>query len=260
MSKTTATPPPLITTLALSASDRGGDGKTTALVLTADKLARDRRTFAPIDCDMGNCNTEGGFSHWFREPIARLDLRCRDDCDELLRRASNSGLEFVLADLPANSSMDVAEWLQESVSAEMLRELKVRLLAICPVDQSSGAPESTSAWMAALGPLADYLIVLNRRSPVVRSRARPEIDTAFDGWRQWVAQGGVTQPYKTIEVPHLREAAMRALIALRELPHTAVERPTFPLFYRQQVQSWTRQVHQQLEASGLFAKAQEVAA
>jgi hypothetical protein len=248
------TPKPMTTTLILSASDRGGDGKTTSLVLIADYLASSGRTFAPVDCDTGNCGTAAGFSHWFNGPVDRLDLRSRDDCDALLQQSAQSGVEFILADLPANSSMDVAEWLQESATPEILQELGVRLLAICPVDQSSGAPESASAWMAALGSQADYLVMLNRKALVLRSRARPDVDTAFDGWHQWVKRGEVTQPYKTVEIGHLRDKAMQALSDLRELPHKAIRKPTFPILYRAQVQNWARNVHQQLEATGLFAK------
>src|SRR5690242_17678948 len=173
------TPKPTSTTLILSVSDRGGPGKTTSLVLIADYLASRGRTFSPVECDLGNCASPAGFSHWFTQPVNRLDLRSIDDCDALLEQAAQSGLEFVLADLPANSSTDLLDWIEQSTSPAILKKMGLRLMAVCPVDESSGAPEGVTVWMAALAERAEYLIMLNRRSYDRKSKARPTVAAQF---------------------------------------------------------------------------------
>ena len=239
------------TTLVVSASDRGGDGKTTGLVLVADYLATAGHTFSPVDCDMGNCDTPAGFSHWFNSPVTRYDLRSIDDCDMLLTQAAQSGLGFVLADFPANSSTDLVEWLEQSASPGVLTELGLRLIAACPVDQSSGAPESAAAWMAAFGERAEYLIMLNRKGYERKSKANPT-DTAFSAWKKCVERGVITRPFKTVEIGSLHAASMEALIGLRELPHKAIRNPKMPILYRDRIQRWSRDVHNQLAKTGLF--------
>src|SRR5689334_2334210 len=139
MSKNTSNP--IKTNLVLAAADRGGPGKTTSVVLASDYLAANKRSWGPIECDLANCTTPAGFSHWFSEPINRLDLSCVDDCDTLLRQSSQSGLEYVVVDLPANSSADLVDWLDETATPSILKALGLRIIALCPVDQSSGAPE-----------------------------------------------------------------------------------------------------------------------
>jgi hypothetical protein len=244
-------PNPIKTTLVVSASDRGGDGKTTGMVLIANYLAETGRQFVPIDCDMGNCDTPAGFSNWFPKPVTRLDLRSVDDCDTLLQHSSESGLEFVLADLPANSSTDLVDWIEETASAHTLKRLGLRILAVCPVDQSSGAPESAAAWMTAFGERAEYLVMLNRKTFSRKSKARPG-DDEFRAWNQWLERGGITAPFKTVKIGHLHEATMSALIDLHELPHKAVHNPEFDIVYSGRVQDWYKNVHDQLAETGLF--------
>jgi hypothetical protein len=256
MSKTKLTP---TTTLVLSASDRGGDGKTTSLVLVADKLASAGRTFSVIDCDMGNCDTPAGFSHWFSKPVDRLDLKSVDDCDALLEQASGSGLEYILADLPANSSAGLIDWLEQSTDPETLREMGLRLIAVCPVDQSSGAPESAAVWMSALGDRADYIVMLNRKTYSPKSKAHPT-DKAFDAWRACVERGAITQPFKAVEIGHLHEGTMATLVRLRELPSKAVKNPAMPILCRKRVFDWAKAVHEQLDATGLLVPAAEAQA
>src|SRR5258707_1656386 len=104
------------TQLILTMGGRGGVGKTVALVAIADYLQAKGQKFFCTDCDTENGGKLTSFGHWFHGKAETLNLRNTSDCDKLLEGSGNSGVPFVLADLPANSSGDVARWWKEVVT------------------------------------------------------------------------------------------------------------------------------------------------
>jgi CobQ/CobB/MinD/ParA family nucleotide binding protein len=236
-------------TLILTCGGRGGTGKTTSMVAFADMLQAKGQKFAVIDCDTENANKISSFSHWFGGKANALDLRDVADCDRLLQQTSTAGVPFVLADLPANSSADLSDWLVEVATPKTLRALNINMIAIGAVSASPGSPASIAHWMSVLGDRASYVITLNRTQ--FERRVRPR-ETTFAEWFSWLQQNGDKVPLATIEIPHLHEHTKLALLSLGKLPSRAVKDPQLDVLARFRIETWIERVHAQLEATGLF--------
>jgi hypothetical protein len=137
--------------LVIAEGGRGGVGKTCALMATADHLQSKGIKFSTIDCDQENAGKLSSFAHWFDGRTVRLDLRNPDDCDRLLEGAATATVPYVLADLPANSSGDLAAWWKVVATRETLAELKLSVTAIGVVTTQHGSAESVWEWISTLG-------------------------------------------------------------------------------------------------------------
>ena len=75
-----------------------------------------------------------------------------------------------LVDLPANATGDIATWLQDVATADLIEEMGLDILAIGVVTPQAGSARSVVQWITTLGDRASYLIALNRDEyePVVR--------------------------------------------------------------------------------------------
>lgn len=240
------------TTLILTAGGRGGSAKTTNLALIADRLSETGRRYGIIDCDLENAGTPSAFAHWFGGHAAQLDLRDVEACDALLRQACQSGAEFVLCDLPANSSGDLADWLENVATPDLIRALGLRLITLCSVNPTAGAAESAAHWMETLGERSSYLVALSRTGFERRPKAR---EVTFEAWFAWVADNPPQTPFHLIEVPHLHLPTMTTLLSMQMLPSNAIRDPQLDPITASRIQGWVKTVHAQLEQTGLFGSA-----
>jgi hypothetical protein len=245
------------TTLILTAGGRGGSGKTTTLALIADHLEAQGRGCGIIDCDLENAGTPSAFGNWFGGKASQLDLRDVEACDTLLRQASQSGAEFCLADLPANSSGDLADWLENVATPDLIRSLGLRIVTVCAVNPTAGAAESASHWMSTLGERSRYLVALNRTQ--FERRPKPQ-ESTFDAWFQWVVDNPPETAFETIDIPHLHAQTMTALISLQKLPGKAIKDPHLDIILRSRIEAWVKKVRAQLDSSGLFSVGNPVVA
>lgn len=241
----------------MTAGGRGGSAKTTDLALVADHLFATGRTCSIIDCDLENTGTPSSFANWFGSKANQLDLRDPEACDMLLRKTAQSGAEFCLCDLPANSSGDLVDWLETVATPELIESLGLRMVTICAINPTAGAAESAVHWMDALGERSAYLVMLSRTGFERRPKPR---EIAFESWFEWLKQSPQTLPFHTVEVPHLHLPTMTALLGMQKLPSKVIKDPSIDPIVRARIQSWVKPVHAQLEATGLFSPSQQPAA
>ena len=130
------------TNLIITCGGRGGVGKTLALLAIADYLHAKGHAFVPADCDTENRGKVSSFAYWFSGKALLFNLRNTEDCDRLLTGSADSGAPFVLADLPANASGDIAGWWKEVVTPDNLQELNLEISAIGVVTPQVGSTES----------------------------------------------------------------------------------------------------------------------
>ena len=115
---------PTQTTLIIPCTDDGGVGKTTNLVLISDYLKSKDQKLALFDCDTSNFGKPSCFSHWFGGKTNKLDLRDEGDLDSLLSQSAGSGAAWAIADLPANSSGDIVNWLKTVATPKAIERSK----------------------------------------------------------------------------------------------------------------------------------------
>lgn len=243
------------TTLVLVCGGRGGVGKTTSLMLIADYLSVKGQKFALIDCDTENAGTPASFSHWFNGKTNKLDLREVADLDTLLRQSAGAGVPYVLADLPANATGDIADWLENVATPKAIESLGLRIIAVGAVNPSVGSGDSVLQWMDTLGSRATYLVTLNRTQ--YERKVKP-LENTFASW--FSSSKKAKSAYQTVEIPHLHEHTMLALTALAKLPSKAIKDRALDPILGFRIQGWIDRVHSQLDASGLFAESVVAAA
>jgi len=234
------------TTICLSLGGRGGVGKTLSLVAIADYLRTNNYKIAAVDCDTENAGKSSCFAHWFGGKAACLNLRNPFDCDKLLESSASSDSPYVLADLPANSSGDVAAWFQDVATPETIHAMGLNIIAVGAVAPHPGAAESVVDWMSALGNRATYLVVLNRIAFEAAPRPRE------DAFHDWFLVRETGMPVQTIEMPYLQSHAMEALVKLGKLPSTSIKAADLPILVRQRVKTWRDKIHSQLDSTALF--------
>jgi hypothetical protein len=226
---------------------RGNNGKTTALTLIADYLTEKSERFFVTDCDTENGGKLSSFAHWFGDKTIRLNLKNRDDCDRLLEGAASSGAPYVLADLPANVSGDVAPWWQSAVTPQALQELGVNVTAVGVVTKYQGSAEIIWDWVDTLGSAVSYLVALNRLVP---EWEKGELTQTFSDWFRVKAPEGIAM--KTFEIPNLYGSSMEALVRSGKLPSQVLREGKLPVLTRSRIFRWRNEVHANLEATGLF--------
>jgi hypothetical protein len=249
--------PSFSATLALTAGGAGGNGKTTMSVLFADYLVSRHFKATFIDCDTENAGDAKAFSHWLQGKGNTLDLRDPDDRDKLITGSANTGVQIVLADLPANSTGDLSRWLTEVATVELLREAGLNVVAICMVVPGYGGAQSAVKWIRTLGKRASYLVCLNRIHHEMKPRPTKMV---FNDWFTGALPElvpGVVSPERihVIEIPNMERHGMDALIEQGTLPSKAVEKGAagLHLLHKQRVKTWRDAVHAQLDDTGLFA-------
>lgn len=234
------------TQLVISMGGRGGVGKTVTLVAIADYLQSKGHRFICTDCDTENSGKVTSFAHWFKETVVCLNLRDISDCDKLLEGAANSGIPYVLADLPANASGDVAAWWKSTAGPETLSELGIGVIAVGVVTPARGSAESVCEWIDTLGPHVRYLVALNRLG---FERVPSPREVAF---HHWFSLDTSHLPVQTFEIPHLHDPAMQEMTMVGKLPSKVTKGTEMFVLPRQRIKQWRDQVHSQLDAIGFF--------
>jgi MinD-like ATPase involved in chromosome partitioning or flagellar assembly len=237
--------------LAITAGGAGGNGKSTLAALFADYLETKKIKRAYIDCDNENSGTAKSFSHWLEGEVDSIDLRIPEDRDRLLISSAESGADVVLADLPANSTGDLSQFL-EIATADTIRELKLKIVAICLVVPGYGGAESAVNWIKTLGDRADYLIVLNRigYEPSPRSSAELFSNWFEDALPRLVPNLVPESSIHVIEMRHLERLAMQPMMEMKMLPSKAMA--GLNALNRTRLARWRDHLHGQLAATGLF--------
>lgn len=255
------TPQPV---LALTAGGAGGNGKTTMSALLADYLVSRKLKSTFIDCDTENSGSAKAFSHWLQGKGNMLDLREPADRDRLITNSVDSGAQFIVADLPANSTGDLSRWLTEIATVELLREADLGVIAICMVVPGYGGAQSAVKWIRTLGERANYLVCLNRINYEVNPRPTKEV---FANWftgavPELVPSVVSADRLHVIEIPNLEKHRMDALIEQATLPSRTIEKGKvgLNLMDKQGVKNWRDPVYAQLDASGLFSVKEAVPA
>lgn len=240
---------PTQTTLIIPCTDDGGVGKTTNLVLISDYLKSKDQKLALFDCDTSNFGKPSCFSHWFGGKTNKLDLRDEGDLDSLLSQSAGSGAAWAIADLPANSSGDIVNWLKTVATPKAIERLGLRIIAVGAINPTLGSCESVVQSMQMLGSRASYLITLNR-TQYDRKIKTPEI--VFPVWFRWLETLGNKAAFHTIDVPHLHVRTMETLIEAAQLPSKTAKEPSLDPVMQIRIENWLEEVHSQLDATGLF--------
>ena len=127
-------------TLIIPSSEKGGIGKTLTCVALANYLRDQGQKVACFDFDTGNQGDTGCLAHWFGGNVNLLSLRVWEHRDRLLIDAVDSGADYIVADLPANSIADLETWLESVATAELINDMGLRLIAVPVI-----TPESSTA-------------------------------------------------------------------------------------------------------------------
>ena len=136
---------------------KGGIGKTFAMVLVAEYLVHHKVPHVILDCDIEN-KIKGSISSFF--PDARkIDPRKADGLDAFIDAALDEASPIVLADLAANTGVDVKRWFSEMYAASNRRGIS--FLALASVTANPGSLETLFSWTSFLGDKVDYLICRN---------------------------------------------------------------------------------------------------
>jgi hypothetical protein len=240
---------PIQTTLVIPCTDDGGVGKTTDLVLIADYLKAKDQKLALFDCDISSAGKASSFAHWFGGQANHLDLRDEADLDSLLSRSAGCGVGWAIADLPANSSGDIADWLKTVATPKAIERLCLRIIAVGALNPTLGSCESVVQSMEMLGSRATYLIALNRTQ---YDRKIKSAETVFPLWFQWLKSYENKSVLHTIDVPHLQVRTIETLQAAGQLPSKTAKDPALDPVMRIRIENWLEEVHSQLDATGLF--------
>jgi hypothetical protein len=232
--------------LVITACGRGGVGKTTAGVALADYLSEKGYDITPFDCDTENAGKLSSFSQWFGGSAETFNLRNPDDCDRLLEAAANSEADYILCDLPANASGDIAEWWNQVVTPETLKELGLHIIGLGVVSPHPGSAESVHEWIDVLGSRVRYLVALNR---LLFERVPGPANQVFSVWNALPVSGVALSSF---EIPHLHGPAMEAMIRSGKLPSDVIRDKGLHVMPRARVKQWRDTVHRNLDATGLF--------
>jgi len=233
---------------------KGGLGKTLVAMLIADLLQSKGHKVVCVDCDAENANEGGSFNDWLGGKAMTLNLRDGADRDRLLEDSAASGAEFVVADLPGNSSGDLSGWLQNVATVQAIQMLGLDVVAVGCVTHEQESAASVVKWVRALGERARYLIVLNRKALEI-APGKPEKTFAewFTTALPLLVPAVVPEDrLKTVELTHVESHAMEALKRLGKLPSKAIKDPKVPVLIKIRAQSWRDKFHAQLEDTGLF--------
>ena len=136
---------------------KGGIGKTFAMVLLAEYLANHDIPLIICDCDIEN-KLKGSISSFFPDS-KKIDPRKPDGLDVFIDAALDGTSPIVLADLAANTGVDVKRWFAEMYSASNRKGIS--FLAVASVTANPGSLETLFSWANFLGKNVDYLICRN---------------------------------------------------------------------------------------------------
>lgn len=243
------------TVVTITCGGRGGTGKTSVLVAIADYLESRGTKRALIDCDTENAGQPTCFSHWLDGKGNVLNLRNPDDRDRLLTDSAESGVPFVLVDLPANATGDISIWLQDVATAALIRDMGLTVIALGVVTPSPGSARSVVKWVENLGDRARYLVALNR---IDYEMVPGPTEKVFAEWFEVAVPALVpaivsADRIQTIEIPNMEAHGMAAMVNLGKLPSKALQTPTLHLLHKQRIKTWRDRIYAQLDATGLFS-------
>lgn len=244
---------PTATKIILTCGGKGGVGKTTILVAITDYLRSTGADLTTMDCDTENAQQVSCFSHWLSGKGNILNLRDATDRDRLLTDSAAAGVPYVLVDLPANATGDIATWLQDVATAELIAEMGLEILAVGVVTPHAGSARSVVQWISTLGDRASYLVALNRieYEPVPRP-ARQAFAEWFDAALPLLEGKVSPDRIRTIEIPNMEAHGMLAMVTLGKLPSKAMEDPALQILHKSRVRTWRNQIYAELDRSGVF--------
>jgi hypothetical protein len=241
------------TKIILTCGGKGGTGKTTVLVAITDYLRSRGAEAALMDCDTENAQQVTCFAHWLGGKENLLNLRDATDRDRLLTDSAAAGVPYVLVDLPANATGDIATWLQDVATADLIAEMGLEVLAVGVVTPQAGSARSVVQWVNTLGDRASYLVALNRLEyePVPRPAER-----VFPEWFEvalpMLAGKVPADRIHTIDVPNMEAHGMHAMVQLGKLPSKAIQDPSLHLLHKKRVKTWRDKIFAELDKTGLF--------
>jgi CobQ/CobB/MinD/ParA nucleotide binding domain len=233
---------------------KGGVGKTLALVAITDYLYSKNSKLALVDCDTENAQQSTCFNHWLGGKAVTLNLRHPLDRDRLLSDSAGTDAQFVLVDLPGNSTGDLSVWLQDVATLDLIEEMGLGIIAVGAATPQAGSAASVVKWITTLGDRATYLVVLNRQETEV---APQPIHKTFSEWFDVAVPmlvPGIVPKDKlyTIEMPNMEFHAMEALRKFGKLPSRVLKDPAVHALIRKRIKTWRDRIFPQLEATGLF--------
>lgn len=231
--------------LILGIGAKGGTGKTVTITGCADYFAAKGRKFIAVDCDQANRGKQTSFANVFPEDsVSRLDLRDKQECENLIVAAAESETGLVIADLPGSCSPDFLSWWQKVCSPENLSELNLRVIVVGVITPKSGTFAAVADWAAVMQGSVSYVIALNRfsdsRLSVPIEKLMPEYFASATG-KQFRE---VFKPVE-IEIPALEDPAMTALLLSGALPSVASTSPSIFVMKRSLIRTWTAELHEQ---------------
>jgi hypothetical protein len=242
------------TTLILAMGGKGGVGKTCSLIAITDYLNSKNYKPLPVDCDLENASQSTCFNHWLGGKAVTLNLRHPLDRDRLLCDSASSGAQFVVVDLPGNSTGDLSLWLQDVATLDLIQDLELSIIAVGTVTPEAGTSASVAKWITALRDRATYLVVLNRKE----YEASPlPLRKAFSEWFELAVPMLIPnvipeEKLTTIEMPNMEFHAMESLRKLGKLPGKAINDSSVHKIIQKRIRTWRDRIFPQLDASGLF--------
>ena len=117
---------------------KGGIGKTFVMVLLAEYFSNHDVPHVILDCDIEN-KVKGSISSFFPDS-RKIDPRKPDGLDAFIDAALDDSSPIVLADLAANTGVDVKRWFAEMYNASNRRGIS--FLAVASVTANPGSLET----------------------------------------------------------------------------------------------------------------------
>lgn len=136
---------------------KGGIGKTFAMVLLAEYFTYHSIPHVILDCDIEN-KLKGSISSFFAD-TKKIDPRKPDGLDVFIDAALDGTSPIVLADLAANTGVDVKRWFGQMYNASHRKGIS--FLAVASVTANPGSLETLFSWANFLEDKVDYLICRN---------------------------------------------------------------------------------------------------
>ena len=249
-------------TLIIPSSEKGGIGKTLTCVALANYLRDMGHKVACFDFDTGNQGDTGCLAHWCSGNANVLSLRNWEHRDRLLTDAVDSGADYIVADLPANSIADLGTWFDNVATAELISEIGLRLIAVPVITPESSTAKSAVKWISQLRDRATYLVALNRID------YEPEPTRSENLFKHWHGVGisllvpGIVSKDRiaSFEIPFMEPHGMQAMTKLGKWPSIALASSELNLLHRSRVKTWTKKIAADLDATGLFARQEQLSA
>lgn len=176
--------------------EKGGVGKSVVARLLAQRFIDRSLPFGAFDADLSH----GALMRYYAgytQPVKLGDLGSADRIIE----AALEGTPRVLVDLPAQSQIDLQEWLESTGVVDAAREAGIRLVSWYVTDGGFDSVSQLEQQLARLGGDFEFVVVKN----LGRSKSFRQLD-ASGGYRRLLELGG-----RVLTLPELDAAVMYEL-------------------------------------------------